>query len=230
MTRSCGRRAQSTVNEVRSSRTQPSARLPVPYDVLGCPAAPMPATCDRPMYPEMIVLIRRLIETGHAYPRPLAVKPAIFQRLLRRQLRRAGPASGSRHCAPAHPTPTATVPKRDPARLRAVEGPQAGRAGLGDAVGVLADLAGTLECLGDGHQVPGRDVRHSRRRAWTWSSRTTRTSSPSPCSAGDGFARYWLHNGLVRLGGEKMSKSTGNFLLVDRGAAKESRTAPPAAA
>ena len=34
-------------------------------------------------------------------------------------------------------------------------------------------------------------------------------------AAGDGFARYWLHNGLVRLGGEKMSKSLGNSLLVD---------------
>jgi len=34
-------------------------------------------------------------------------------------------------------------------------------------------------------------------------------------SAGDGFARYWVHNGLVRVGGEKMSKSLGNSLLVD---------------
>ena len=34
-------------------------------------------------------------------------------------------------------------------------------------------------------------------------------------AAGDGFARYWMHNGLVRLGGEKMSKSLGNSLLVD---------------
>jgi len=33
-------------------------------------------------------------------------------------------------------------------------------------------------------------------------------------AAGDGFARYWLHNGLLTLGGEKMSKSLGNSLLV----------------
>lgn len=31
-------------------------------------------------------------------------------------------------------------------------------------------------------------------------------------AAGDGFARYWLHNGWVTLGGEKMSKSLGNVL------------------
>jgi cysteinyl-tRNA synthetase len=33
-------------------------------------------------------------------------------------------------------------------------------------------------------------------------------------AAGDGFARYWLHNGLVGLSGQKMSKSLGNILLV----------------
>jgi cysteinyl-tRNA synthetase len=33
-------------------------------------------------------------------------------------------------------------------------------------------------------------------------------------AAGDGFARYWVHNGLLGLAGEKMSKSGGNSLLV----------------
>ncbi|HEY2296843.1 MAG TPA: cysteine--tRNA ligase [Jatrophihabitans sp.] len=32
--------------------------------------------------------------------------------------------------------------------------------------------------------------------------------------AGDGFARYWMHNGLLTLAGEKMSKSLGNTLAV----------------
>jgi cysteinyl-tRNA synthetase len=32
-------------------------------------------------------------------------------------------------------------------------------------------------------------------------------------AAGDGFARYWVHNGLVTVGDQKMSKSLGNFLL-----------------
>src|SRR5690606_3763366 len=32
-------------------------------------------------------------------------------------------------------------------------------------------------------------------------------------AAGDDFARYWVHNGLVTLGGQKMSKSLGNFTL-----------------
>ena len=33
-------------------------------------------------------------------------------------------------------------------------------------------------------------------------------------AAGLGFARYWLHNGWVTLGGEKMSKSLGNTLAI----------------
>ncbi|SHH22819.1 cysteinyl-tRNA synthetase [Jatrophihabitans endophyticus] len=33
-------------------------------------------------------------------------------------------------------------------------------------------------------------------------------------AAGDAFARYWLHNGLVTMAGEKMSKSLGNTLQV----------------
>ena len=35
-------------------------------------------------------------------------------------------------------------------------------------------------------------------------------------AAGDGFARYWLHNAWVTTAGEKMSKSLGNSLLVDQ--------------
>ncbi|CAH0135887.1 cysteine--tRNA ligase [Microbacterium sp. Bi128] len=34
-------------------------------------------------------------------------------------------------------------------------------------------------------------------------------------AAGDPFARYWVHNGLVTVDGQKMSKSLGNFVLAD---------------
>ncbi len=34
-------------------------------------------------------------------------------------------------------------------------------------------------------------------------------------AAGDGFARYWLHNAWVTMGGEKMSKSLGNTLAIE---------------
>jgi len=32
---------------------------------------------------------------------------------------------------------------------------------------------------------------------------------------GKPFARYWIHNGMLQLGGEKMSKSLGNMITVD---------------
>lgn len=37
------------------------------------------------------------------------------------------------------------------------------------------------------------------------------------CCAHDGkpFARYWLHNGFINIDGEKMSKSLGNFRMVN---------------
>ena len=38
-------------------------------------------------------------------------------------------------------------------------------------------------------------------------------NAQSAC-AGDGFAGYWMHNGMVNTGGEKMSKSLGNSLVV----------------
>ncbi len=34
-------------------------------------------------------------------------------------------------------------------------------------------------------------------------------------AAGDSFARYWVHNGLVTAGGQKMSKSLFNFILAE---------------
>ncbi|WP_019180213.1 cysteine--tRNA ligase [Microbacterium yannicii] len=34
-------------------------------------------------------------------------------------------------------------------------------------------------------------------------------------ASGDAFARYWVHNGLVTVGGQKMSKSLFNFVLAE---------------
>ena len=36
----------------------------------------------------------------------------------------------------------------------------------------------------------------------------------SKCACQGNFANYWLHNGLIQMNGEKMSKSTGNFFLL----------------
>ncbi|MBQ4514206.1 MAG: cysteine--tRNA ligase [Anaerolineaceae bacterium] len=36
----------------------------------------------------------------------------------------------------------------------------------------------------------------------------------SECFTGKPFARYWMHNGMLRLNGEKMSKSLGNIISI----------------
>jgi cysteinyl-tRNA synthetase len=36
----------------------------------------------------------------------------------------------------------------------------------------------------------------------------------SECYTGKEFARYWIHNGMLQLGGEKMSKSLGNMVTI----------------
>ena len=36
----------------------------------------------------------------------------------------------------------------------------------------------------------------------------------SEAASGQQLARYWLHNGMVNVGGEKMSKSLGNFTTI----------------
>jgi cysteinyl-tRNA synthetase len=36
----------------------------------------------------------------------------------------------------------------------------------------------------------------------------------SEAASGKPLARYWLHNGMVNVGGEKMSKSLGNFITI----------------
>ena len=108
-----------------------------------------------------------------------------------------------------------------PARLRAVEGREAGRAGDAPwpvAVGAGPARAGTSSAP-RWRQVPGRRVRHPRRRARPASSRTTRTSWPSRAppvsrSRGTGCTTAW-----ITTAGEKMSKSLGNSLDL-RGAAR----------
>jgi cysteinyl-tRNA synthetase len=37
----------------------------------------------------------------------------------------------------------------------------------------------------------------------------------SECYTGKPFARYWIHNGMLQLGGEKMSKSLGNIVSIN---------------
>ena len=97
-----------------------------------------------------------------------------------------------------------------PDRLRPLEEGQAGRAVVDSPWG--AGPAGLAHRVRRHVARPARrGLRPPRRRPGPRASRTTRTSGPRRSRSASAFARHWVHNGFVEVGGEKMSKSLGNF-------------------
>ena len=177
------------------------------YDVLGClPPDVEPRATGH--IPEMITLMRRLIASGHAYASggdvyfDVASWPAY------------GALSGQRleHMRPAEDTDTADA-KRDPRDFALWKGAKPGEPawetpwGPGRPGWHLECSAMSTKYLGSTFDIHGGGLdlvfpHHENELAQSR-------------SVGDGFAQYWVHNGLLGLAGEKMSKSLGNSLLVD---------------
>ncbi len=176
------------------------------YDALGClPPDVEPRATGH--VPEMIVLMRRLIETGHAYPAGGDVYFAVGS------YPQYGALSGQR---PEHMRPADDVEgggaKRDPRDFALWKGAKPGEPswetpwGPGRPGWHLECSAMSTKYLGETFDIHGGGLdlvfpHHENELAQSR-------------AAGDGFARYWVHNGLVRVLGEKMSKSLGNSLLV----------------
>jgi cysteinyl-tRNA synthetase len=178
------------------------------YQVLGClPPDVEPRATGH--VPEMIILMRRLICSQHAYPAGGDVYFDVSS------YDRYGALSGQRpeHMRPAHDTEGGSA-KRDPRDFALWKGAKPGepawetpwgpgRPGWHLECSAMATkyLGATFDIHGGGLDLlfPHHENELAQSRA-----------------AGDGFARYWVHNGLVRVGGEKMSKSLGNSLLVDQ--------------
>jgi cysteinyl-tRNA synthetase len=177
------------------------------YDVLGClPPDVEPRATGH--VPEMIALIRRLIEGGHAYPAGGDVYFDVSS------YPPYGELSGQR---PEHMRAADDVEgesaKRDPHDFALWKAHKPGEPfwetpwGPGRPGWHLECSAMATKYLGQAFDIHGGGLdlvfpHHENELAQSR-------------AAGDGFARYWLHNGLVSLGGEKMSKSLGNSLLVD---------------
>jgi cysteinyl-tRNA synthetase len=177
------------------------------YEVLGCvPPDVEPRATGH--VPEMIKLMQRLIDTDHAYPSGGGVYFDVHS------YPAYGALSGQRldHMRAADDTEPNDA-KRDPrdfALWKAAKpgeptwdtpwGP--GRPGWHLECSAMATkyLGSTFDIHGGGLDLifPHHENEIAQSRA-----------------AGDGFAHYWLHNGLVGLAGEKMSKSLGNSLLVE---------------
>ncbi len=179
------------------------------YEVLGClPPTVEPRATGH--VPEMIVLMRRLIEAGHAYnvdndvyfdvmswAPDDGVLPLSHQRL--DSMRAAGD------------TPNEEL-KRDPRDFALWKGAKPGEPwwetpwGPGRPGWHLECSAMATKYLGPSFDIHGGGVdlifpHHENEMAQSQ-------------AAGDGFARYWVHNGLLTVGGEKMSKSIGNVVLL----------------
>jgi len=155
--------------------------------------------------PEMIVLMRRLIESGHAY----AVDGDVYFSV--QSFPAYGALSGQdpRNLQQGESDVDA---KRDPLDFalwkRAKPGEPSwetpwgyGRPGWHLECSAMATkyLGARFDIHGGGLDLvfPHHENEQAQSRA-----------------AGDGFANFWMHNGLVTLGGDKMSKSLGNTLSV----------------
>ncbi|MFC5752254.1 cysteine--tRNA ligase [Actinomadura rugatobispora] len=177
------------------------------YDLLGC----LPPTIEPRAtghVPEMIVLMRRLVERGHAYA---SGGDVYFD--VRSWAEQYGSLSNQRleNMRSAGDTPNEDL-KRDPLDFALWKGAKPGEPswetpwGEGRPGWHLECSAMATKYLGPAFDIHGGGVdlifpHHENEIAQSR-------------AAGDGFARYWLHNGLLTVDGEKMSKSVGNVVLL----------------
>jgi cysteinyl-tRNA synthetase len=177
------------------------------YESLGClPPDVEPRATGH--VPEMIELMHRVIDSGHAYASGGDVYFDV------KSLPSYGALSGQRleHMRAADDTEESGA-KRDPRDFALWKGAKPGEPywqtpwGPGRPGWHLECSAMSTKYLGATFDIHGGGLdlifpHHENEQAQSH-------------AAGDGFARYWMHNGLVRIGGEKMSKSLGNSLLID---------------
>ncbi|HEX2498675.1 MAG TPA: cysteine--tRNA ligase [Actinomycetes bacterium] len=176
------------------------------YDVLGCrPPTLEPRATGH--VPEMIALMHRLIERGHAYAAGGDVYFAVAS------YPDYGALSGQQlDSMLAADDAEVDTHKHDPRDFTLWKAAKSGEPfwdtpwGPGRPGWHLECSAMATKYLGSTFDIHGGGIdlifpHHENEIAQS-------------VAAGDGFARYWMHNAWVTQAGEKMSKSLGNFLLV----------------
>jgi cysteinyl-tRNA synthetase len=175
------------------------------YDALGClPASADPRATGH--VPQMIQLMHRLIDGGHAY----AADGDVYFDV--RSFPGYGALSGQRLDEVAQGEDESSR-KRDPRDFTLWKAAKPGEPswptpwGPGRPGWHLECSAMATFYLGPEFDIHGGGIdlifpHHENERAQS-------------NAAGDAFARFWLHNAWVTLGGEKMSKSLGNTLSID---------------
>ena len=163
--------------------------------------------------PEMIALIGRLIRNGHAYPASDGSGDVYFDTASwpsYGELTRQRPADME---AAADSEPRG---KRDPRDFALWKGHKADEPnsaswespwGAGRPGWHIECSAMATRYLGSNFDIHGggRDLRFPHHE----------NELAQSSAAGDAFANYWVHNGLVSVNGQKMSKSLGNSIFAD---------------
>jgi cysteinyl-tRNA synthetase len=175
------------------------------YNALGClPPDVEPRATGH--VPEMIAMIRRLIERGHAYPADGNVYFDV------RSYPSYGELSGQRLDQMRPADDSSGAGKRDARDFALWKAARPGEPswetpwGPGRPGWHLECSAMAIKYLGDSFDLHGGglDLVFPHHENEIAQSR----------AAGYEFARYWVHNGLVGVAGEKMSKSLGNSLSI----------------
>ncbi|MDH6277142.1 cysteinyl-tRNA synthetase [Aurantimicrobium minutum] len=186
------------------------AEFTAAYDLLGIgrPTYEPRATAS---IPEMIAIIERLIERGHAYPAADSSGDVYFDTAswsAYGELTNQKPAEME---AAADADPRG---KKAPQDFALWKGHKAGDPesaswkspwGTGRPGWHIECSAMSTKYLGTSFDIHGGglDLRFPHHE----------NELAQSAAAGDGFAQYWLHNGLVSVGGQKMSKSLGNSVF-----------------
>ena len=176
------------------------------YDILGClPPTYEPRATGH--IPEMIEMMQRIIDQGHGY----AAGGDVYFDV--RSQEGYGSLSGQRIDDMLEASDAEALAKRDPRdfamwKAAKVDEPHwntpwgPGRPGW------------HIECSAMAHKYLGAEFDiHGGGLDLVFPHHENEIAQSK--AAGDGFARYWLHNAWVTTAGEKMSKSLGNSLLVE---------------
>ena len=186
------------------------AEFTAAYDLLGI---------QRPTYepratasiPEMIALIERLIERGHAYAAADGSGDVYFDTASWASYGELTNQKPAEMEAAADADPRG---KKAPQDFALWKGHKAGDPesaswkspwGVGRPGWHIECSAMSTKYLGESFDIHGGglDLRFPHHE----------NELAQSAAAGDGFATYWLHNGLVSVGGQKMSKSLGNSVF-----------------
>jgi len=157
--------------------------------------------------PQMIEMIERLIATDHAYPADGDVLFSVrsfpgYGKLSGRNIDEL--QSGARVEPGEH--------KRDPLDFALWKAAKPGEPswespwGLGRPGWHIECSAMSLEYLGLGFDI------HAGGHDLVFPHHENEIAQAEAANEGAAFAKYWIHNGMVNLGGEKMAKSTGHIV------------------